>query len=78
MLDSHLIYIFDSRDPERLEIPVLSTKGHDLIINAIDGFGPTFTETKTTELLTGGRDGMIAFNDMSVAEVANLLIKASC
>lgn len=57
-----LISFIDPRDPERLEIPVLFTKGHDLIINAIDGYGPTFADTKTTELLTGGRDGRIAFN----------------
>jgi hypothetical protein len=72
MLDSHLVYFLDLRDPERLEIPVLSTKGHDLIINAIDGYGPTFADTKTTELLTGGRDGRIAFNGISVAELAFL------
>jgi len=51
-------------DPERLEIPVMSTKGHDLIINAIDGYGPIFQDSKTTELLTGGRDGRIKAWDL--------------
>ncbi|CAO3675163.1 unnamed protein product [Umbelopsis ramanniana] len=61
-------------DPERLEIPVLSTKGHDLIINAIDGYGPTFADTKTTELLTGGRDGQVKAWDLRAGLSPTLVV----
>ncbi|KAG2175169.1 hypothetical protein INT44_007657 [Umbelopsis vinacea] len=73
-LDSDFVYLRDQRDPERLEIPVLSTKGHDLIINAIDGYGPTFTDTKSTELLTGGRDGQVKVWDLRAGLSPTLVV----
>ncbi|KAG2183389.1 hypothetical protein INT43_006395 [Umbelopsis isabellina] len=51
-------------DPERLELPITSTKGHDSIINAIDGYGPLNCGSQSSALLTGGRDGRIKLWDV--------------
>ena len=47
-----------SRDLERTEVPIWSTKGHDVIINCIDGCGGT-VGAGAPELVTGSRDGSV-------------------
>jgi len=45
-------------DLERTEVPIWSTKGHDVIINCIDGCGGT-VGAGAPELVTGSRDGSV-------------------
>jgi len=52
------------RDPERLELPIISAKAHNSIINAIDGYGPLNVESKSSEIITGSRDGRIKLWDL--------------
>lgn len=54
-LNYHTLYI--ARDLERLELPVYSVKGHDTIINAIDGVGGLGIGGGAPEIVTGSRDG---------------------
>mmetsp|Transcript_20113 Transcript_20113/g.53688 ORF Transcript_20113/g.53688 Transcript_20113/m.53688 type:complete len:357 (-) Transcript_20113:182-1252(-) len=46
-------------DLEDLKKPIWSVKGHDLIINAIDGVGGLGTGNGAAELVTGSRDGAV-------------------
>ena len=45
------------RDLERIEAPVYTSKGHDTIINAIDGIGGLGIGGGAPEIVTGSRDG---------------------
>lgn len=49
--------MFYNRDLERIESPVYSVKGHDQIINGIDGIGGLGIGGGAPELVTGSRDG---------------------
>jgi WD repeat-containing protein 92 len=55
-------------DLERLEKPVYSIKGHDQIINCIDGCGGTSINCGPPEIATGSRDGMIKVWDVRQQE----------
>ena len=46
-----------SRDLERLDSPTYSVKGHEGIINTIDGCGGLGIGGGAPEIVTGGRDG---------------------
>jgi hypothetical protein len=45
------------RDLDRLELPVYAVKGHDSIINSIDGVGGLGIGGGAPEIVTGSRDG---------------------
>jgi len=45
------------RNLEKLELPVYSVKGHNEIINAIDGVGGLGIGEGAPEIVTAGRDG---------------------
>jgi WD40 repeat protein len=50
-------------DLERLDKPIWSVKGHDQIVNAIDGCGGLGIGHGAPELLTGSRDGTVRLWD---------------
>ena len=45
------------RDLDRLEVPVYSAKGHESIVNSIDGCGGLGIGGGAPEIVTGSRDG---------------------
>ncbi|KAJ3109336.1 hypothetical protein HK100_003312 [Physocladia obscura] len=51
-------------DLERPDVPVFSTKAHDLIINCIDGCGGVGIQTGPPEIATGSRDGTVKVWDV--------------
>ena len=55
-------------DLERLDVPTFSAKGHDQIINCIDGCGGLSIGSGAPELVTGSRDGCVRVWDPRVQE----------
>jgi WD40 repeat protein len=51
-------------DLERLEKPVWSVKGHDQIINHVDGFGGKEVNNGPPEIITCSRDGTVKVWDI--------------
>ena len=52
-----LLLFFSNRDLDKLELPVYSVKGHESIINTIDGVGGLGIGGGAPEIVTGSRDG---------------------
>jgi WD40 repeat protein len=55
-------------DLERMDVPTFSVKGHDKIINCIDGCGGLSIGNGAPELATGSRDGVVRVWDPRVQE----------
>ena len=55
-------------DLERMDLPSFSVKGHDQIINCIDGCGGLSIGNGAPELVTGSRDGCVRVWDPRVQE----------
>ena len=53
---------------ERLDVPAFSVKGHDSIINAIDGCGGLNVGYGAPEIVTGSRDGRVKVWDVRQTE----------
>lgn len=65
-------------DLERMSEPVFSTKGHENIVNCIDGCGGLGIGGGAPEIVTGGRDGCVKVWDVRQKEapVANIAPEA--
>ena len=55
-------------DLEQPEVPIWSVKGHDSLINCIDGCGGLGVGCGAPEIVTGGRDGCVRVWDPRIQE----------
>ncbi len=51
------MFCLNFRDLDRTELPIYSVKGHNEIINSIDGIGGLGIGDGAPEIVTGSRDG---------------------
>lgn len=61
------------RDVQRFDIPLVSFKAHESIINSIDSLNQA---EQPQELVTGSRDGCVKIWDMRQPEKAVLTVKS--
>lgn len=61
------------RDTQRFDIPLVTFKAHESIINSIDSLNQA---DKPQELVTGSRDGCVKVWDMRQPEKAVLTVKS--
>lgn len=62
------------RDPQKLDVPLTSVKGHESIINCIDSLNHA---GEPAEIATGSRDGCVKVWDMRQPERAVLTIRSN-